>query len=187
MKRLLLPLIASMSLLPSVKAEVDFKIHKLCLPAKDYEGCVKAMLGETNNRLIIQEGSKIAEGNSCPKSFAYVGNGYCKAWFCSLHGKNHPDLAGKDHYCGNADFWSTGYIGRMVLAWKEETVPATIDPSCPAKPPDVGWTSSCAQAIGPIDGPPEKAIKKKDKKNSSIGSVKINCNSPVWKNKPRCN
>ena len=32
-----------------------------------------------------------------------------------------------------------------------------------------------------------KKIKKPVKKDASTGSVKINCDSPVWKNKPRCN
>ena len=32
-----------------------------------------------------------------------------------------------------------------------------------------------------------KKPKSTPKKESSIGSVKINCDSPVWKNKPRCN
>ena len=33
----------------------------------------------------------------------------------------------------------------------------------------------------------EDAKKEKDKKKTSSGPVKVNCNSPVWKNKPRCN
>ena len=32
-----------------------------------------------------------------------------------------------------------------------------------------------------------KKMKKPVKKDASIGSVKINCDSPVWKNKPKCN
>ena len=32
-----------------------------------------------------------------------------------------------------------------------------------------------------------KIKKSKIKKNSSSGSIKVNCDSPVWKNKPRCN
>ena len=46
----------------------------------------------------------------------------------------------------------------------------------------------------PNDNPPEwvksvvKTIKSKPiKKNIQQGSVTINCDSPVWKNKPRCN
>ena len=36
--------------IPSV-AEVDTKTHKLCLEAKDYLGCVKAMKGGANLKL----------------------------------------------------------------------------------------------------------------------------------------
>ena len=32
-----------------------------------------------------------------------------------------------------------------------------------------------------------KKMKKPVKKDASMGSVKINCDSPVWKNKPKCN
>ena len=35
------------------------------------------------------------------------------------------------------------------------------------------------------DAKKEKDIK--DKKKTSSGPVKVNCNSAVWKNKPRCN
>ena len=33
----------------------------------------------------------------------------------------------------------------------------------------------------------EKIKKTEQRKNNTTGSVKINCDSPVWKNKPRCN
>ena len=33
----------------------------------------------------------------------------------------------------------------------------------------------------------KKEKDKKDKKKTSSGPVKVNCNSAVWKNKPRCN
>ena len=50
MNKLLAISIASASIaigaIPAV-AEVDPKIHKLCIEAKDYLGCVKAMKGET--------------------------------------------------------------------------------------------------------------------------------------------
>ena len=41
MKRLLLPLLAVLALPTSVNSELDPYIHNLCLPAKDYEGCIK--------------------------------------------------------------------------------------------------------------------------------------------------
>ena len=46
MKILLAPLLLAVSL-PAF-AEVDPKIHKLCIEAKDYLGCIKAMKGETS-------------------------------------------------------------------------------------------------------------------------------------------
>lgn len=45
MKILLVPLLLAVSL-PAF-AEVDPKIHKLCIEAKDYAGCVRAMKGDT--------------------------------------------------------------------------------------------------------------------------------------------
>ena len=41
MKRLLLPLIAAISLPTAAKAEISEEIHKRCLDAKDYSGCVR--------------------------------------------------------------------------------------------------------------------------------------------------
>ena len=47
MRRLLLPLLASFALPNAVNANVDPEVHKLCLPAKDYAGCIKF---ETTNK-----------------------------------------------------------------------------------------------------------------------------------------
>ena len=42
MKRLLLSLIAALALPCAVNADgIDPEVHKLCLPAKDYAGCIK--------------------------------------------------------------------------------------------------------------------------------------------------
>ena len=41
MKRSLLLLLASLALPNAVNANVDPEVHKLCLPAKDYAGCIK--------------------------------------------------------------------------------------------------------------------------------------------------
>ena len=48
MKRLLLPLIAAIALPTAINANVDLEVHKLCLPAADYAGCVKTMTGNSN-------------------------------------------------------------------------------------------------------------------------------------------
>ena len=54
--------------------QVEPSIHKLCIEAKDYAGCVRAMKGDTSNttRQIRSQGADIAEGNQCPSGFAYV-------------------------------------------------------------------------------------------------------------------
>jgi len=44
MKRLLLPLLAALAIPTTVNANVDPEVHKRCLPAADYLGCVKVLL-----------------------------------------------------------------------------------------------------------------------------------------------
>ncbi len=95
---------------------------------------------------ILQKGFSNS-GNSCPLGFAYSGNGYCRQVTCVMTGDNNRELAGKDHACGNAPFWS-GWIGRMILDWGDSTVKATYDRQCPSKPPSVGWRSSCNEIKG---------------------------------------
>ena len=57
MKRLLLPLIALLSLPISSKAELDPNIHKLCLPATDYAGCIEFQTKNKKNKVIQNESS----------------------------------------------------------------------------------------------------------------------------------
>ena len=57
MKRLLLPLLAALSLPTAVNAGVDPAVHNLCLPAADYIGCVKAQFGISNQmRKTVDQG-----------------------------------------------------------------------------------------------------------------------------------
>ena len=95
MNKLLAISIASASIaigaIPAV-AEVDAKTHKLCLEAKDYLGCVRAMRGETmpTSRVINSQGADMAEGNQCPSMFAYIGGGNCQEVKCgkSIYGND---------------------------------------------------------------------------------------------------
>jgi hypothetical protein len=135
----------------SALAQVPPDIHRLCIDAKDYSGCVKAQQEggvdrvSSPNRLIMHEGAPIVEGNSCPASYAYRGGGICQEVKCTYDDGNDPMLGGKNHKCGNASFWS-GYIGRMTLRWGSATVRAFDDPNCPPGQPEVGWTSTCNTA-----------------------------------------
>ena len=62
--------------------EVDPKIHKLCIEAKDYSGCVRSMKGEEAAPIrVIQTQS--TDGNQCPAGSAYMGGGNCQQVTCS--------------------------------------------------------------------------------------------------------
>ena len=145
--------------IPALAYEVDPKIHSMCIEAKDYAGCVRAMTGDTTNRLINSQGADIAEGNSCPAGYAYRGGGTCQAVECpTVAGGNDPLLAGKNHKCGNAPFWS-GWIGRLPLRWGNETARTFNDENCPPGVPKVGWTSTCNYAPSNWESPAEMAAR----------------------------
>ena len=55
--------------------EVAPEIHKLCLQAADYRGCVEA-----------QAGTPEYLGNKCPENHAYVGAGQCQRVYCDWVG-----------------------------------------------------------------------------------------------------
>ena len=55
MKRLLLPLLAALALPTAVNAEISDELHKKCLEARDYEGCVK-----TNKKLSHKKDKEIS-------------------------------------------------------------------------------------------------------------------------------
>ena len=177
MKRLLLPLLAALALPTSVNAEVDPKVHKMCLAANDYLGCVKAQSGTSlQPRMTIDQGVSLVEGNACPNGFAYVGGGTCQrvecygsGLFMTIGGSNDPRLKDK----GWKKQCTRAY---PLLRFATATTRAYNDPKCPIHEPEIGWRNTCDQAAGPIT--------KKEKKESPAG---INCDSAVWRNKPQCN
>ena len=60
MKRFLLPLLAAIALPTAVNAEVDKKIHELCLPANDYAGCIEFQTN-TEKTKVDQNKSALSE------------------------------------------------------------------------------------------------------------------------------
>ena len=53
------------------QGSVDSKVHKLCLQAKDYIGCVKAQSGQSNSIEVFNNpGTASARDNSCPAGYA---------------------------------------------------------------------------------------------------------------------
>ena len=55
MKRLLLPLLAALALPTAVNAGISDELHKKCLEARDYAGCVK-----TNKKLSHKKDKEIS-------------------------------------------------------------------------------------------------------------------------------
>ena len=150
MKRLLASSIASASIaigaIPAV-AEVDPKIHKLCIEAKDYLDCVRAMKGETTptSRIINSQGADIAEGNQCPAGFAYVGGGNCMEVKCKYSASgigfdtgHDPRVAGKSYWGCEHSYWNGA--GVMYL---EGNARVSINNECPAGEPEIGYNSIC--------------------------------------------
>ena len=54
MKHLLLPLIAFITLPNTINAEISDELHKRCLEARDYAGCVN-----TNKKPTLQKDKKV--------------------------------------------------------------------------------------------------------------------------------
>jgi hypothetical protein len=140
-----LPIAVAVLLAGPVMAQVDPKIHKLCLEAKDYAGCVRAMTATPDSQqspstVRVVEGERELTGNSCPEDMAYAGAGWCSDVICISRSSGHsPGLGGKRWACPK--LFGMGY----AMSWGNSKVKATNDPSCPENPPEIGWRSSCEQ------------------------------------------
>ncbi len=144
--------------------EVDPKIHKLCIEAKDYAGCVRAMMGDTSSttRQIRSQGADIAEGNQCPSGFAYVGGGNCMEVKCVYNTASglgfdtgHDQrVAGKANWRCKGSFWYGA--GVMQLVGNART---SINSECPLGEPQIGYNSTCQKAPAGWESPSEKAAR----------------------------
>ena len=169
MKKLLL-LLASAFLIPAAYA-VDAVVHKKCLKASDYKGCIEVLSGAikdqvkpgTQNIKLNIDTQVTADGNQCPSEFAYAGGGYCRRVICDFAGLfgagHHPDLAGKGMRCPKG-------IGQMRWGkWDEEKVRASNNPECPDIQLKKGFQNTCHQvgrtaAQLVVDGRYQEAIDK---------------------------
>jgi len=147
----------SLALLPApVIAQVDQKIHKLCIEAKDYEGCIRAMKGtkEPVSRQITSQGADIAEGNQCTAGFAYIGGGNCQDVSCEYNSSGfnalgHDGLiAGKKDNAGN-DVWECMFSfwqGTGVLRLTSGITRTSNNKDCPPGEPQLGYSNTCQTA-----------------------------------------
>ena len=156
MKRLSLLALPALLISTSAMAEVDPKIHKLCIEAKDYAGCVRAMKGDTSIRIISSQGADVSEGNQCPTGSAYMGGGNCQQVQCeytqamAVRALGHDQLiAGKIDNNGK-DVWGCPYkhflggSGRLRLSGA--VLRTTNNPNCPIGEPQLGFNNTCQTA-----------------------------------------
>ena len=138
---------------PATKAlEFDTEIHSLCIQAKDYAGCVRAMNGDTSNRVVNSQGADIAEGNRCTAGYAYIGGGNCQDVSCQYPSTplGHDNLiAGLKDKIGK-DIWKCKYdpwvYGAGNLRLSGAVTRATQDPKCPDGEPKLGFNNTCQTA-----------------------------------------
>lgn len=143
----------------SAIAQVDPKIHKLCIEAKDYAGCVKAMTntGEHPSRTITSQGADITEGNQCNAGFAYIGGGNCQSVRCEYNSSGFnalghdsliagkKDSSGKDVWGCKFNFW----YGSGVLRLSGATTRLTVNKNCPEGEPQLGYNNTCQTTSKP--------------------------------------
>ena len=149
MKSLLIPLLFALSL--PAQAEVDPKIHKMCLKASDYSGCVNTQMGSSSikstPRMTVDLDKIKASGNKCPAGWAYFGGGSCQRVKCGTTpfcaGKNDERLAGKGWSC------KKGFACVVLKFDFKNTYPirATFDQRCPDVEPEIGRNNSCQNGL----------------------------------------
>ena len=260
MKRFLIPFLAALALPTFVNANVDPKIAEICMKAVDFQGCVKAMGGETTdpvrttiisnkqNDLLLEikklpsriENTSLRDYTSRTLSFEdafavsspeEVGENlyfnaknislaldilyetwnrnnnvvtYNGSWLPDKNLKTKRDL---DRIFGgntieikcNKRFFGllgggTKRVGESllnpvakVIAHASSQVKTADDKIIFPSQNEPSFITSTAPFFCPGDPNAPVEVKKTKAKDKPKQSVKINCDSPVWKNKPRCN
>jgi len=170
MKRLFFLALPALLVSTPALAEVDPKIHRLCVEAKDYSGCVRSMKGDIapTTRVINSQGADIAEGNQCPSGSAYMGGGNCQQVQCeytsvtAVRALGHDSLiAGKIDKYGK-DVWGCSYklfLGRGRLRLTGAVLRTTNTPKCPTGEPKLGFNNTCQTSAKDWLSPEATAIK----------------------------
>lgn len=138
---------------------VEPAIHKLCLEAKDYIGCVRAMTEgneEGGGRITKSQGADAIEGNQCPVGFAYIGGGNCQEVKCEYNSAGfnalgHDRILGGKKDIDGKDIWGCKYSfwhGAGVLRLSGGITRASQNPKCPDVEPEVGFNNTCQTMRG---------------------------------------
>ena len=151
------------------QAQVDPAIHKLCIEAKDYAGCVRAMKGESlpTSRVVNSQGADVVEGNSCPAGFAYVGGGNCQEVKCSYNSSGFNALGHDSLIAGlkdnnGKDIWGCKYSfwhGAGVLRLTGGILRTSQNNECPVGEPQRGFNNTCQTASKDFEAPAAKAAR----------------------------
>jgi len=209
-KRFLIPLLAFISLPISVNAEIDEDTAKFCLKATDFAGCIETM---TKDKLPSFQKKSSEEGlrtwtrdsgvivrmrTSDIKAVNLKRSGYGRylSWIYFRSGddatggwNNKVTVDCKDYTAKWKGLFGGGwsdlnnlekYREKIGAPWKynsRKEVKIVMDEFCP----QMDRLVSEAKERDRING-----IKEAENRSSS-GGIKINCDSPVWKKKPRCN
>ena len=152
---------------PVSPGNVSPAIHKLCLEARDYAGCVQSQSGKASapgsdtRSVIINEGAAVVEGNSCPSGYAYIGNGYCKRVKCEYNASGFNAL-GHDQIVAGKSKWGCKYsfwYGAGVMRLEDGALRTTINPECPSGEPKIGWKNTCETVPQGWSSPPMSETK----------------------------
>ena len=224
MKRLLLPLLAALTLPTTINAEIDKETAEFCLKASDFAGCVETMKRglDTKRMNDVDDGLRTwtrdtgTEVKMRTKSVKAVqlGNPYGRYlewlytrgvikgsfynWFTETTVNNLPARSWKveadcidytvNWQADNGGWRSVRnpdqYVGSQLMDPAREAK-NVLDEFCPQMNRLVSEAIERDKIKAIEEAKKEK--NKKDKKKTSSGPVKINCDSPVWKKKPRCN
>lgn len=173
----------------SAQVQVDPVIHKLCVEAKDYAGCVRAMKGDTaptGARVINSQGADIAEGNQCTAGYAYIGGGNCQDVRCEYNSSGfnalgHDSLVAGKKDSNGKDVWGCKYSfwqGAGVLRLTGGVTRTSNNPACPAGEPQLGFNSTCQTA--PKDWAARQSKAKEDGPKCDFKLKAYNCSYTAY-------
>jgi hypothetical protein len=140
--------------IPANADNVSPAIHKICLEARDYAGCVQSQTGKNSapgvesKAITVNEGVALPAGNSCPDGYAYTGGGCCKRVKCEYNSSGFNAL-GHDQLVAGKSKWGCKYnwlYGAGVMRLEDGALRVTNNLSCPPGEPKLGWNNTCETA-----------------------------------------